>query len=434
MKKAPWLHNKKHNKKNKLNKKGKNRPMSNPHYQNTPYDLGRSGLDDYHPIHRCPDPDSIANHAIQNVKLPAFYYSETDYNNKHCVHVILSDRAYTSIINDVLQNGKLETGMVLLGNIVGKIWYVTECIPGGPESFNTRNDFVLDLAFVNYLVKKTSSLYRHPVSILGFYHRHPGSMDYFSATDLATIRDNLVSCPNGLLSMLVNVDPDLRMTFYYCRDNRLMRVGYDHGDEYFPKELLEMASPRQLIEHSASPEARHMNVVYNRILSPEKLFELTTAPAVPPAKERAHTEEKEKSTLTYRYEARPVPAAASSPADSAPATACGRKPELPAPPDAPVSPAVSMLDAKPSHACSSAHDNITGAVPPVARFAPRVSSADKPSYAYSSAHDNNLGAARPDIVAASHCSRKHRKAPFCYWIWITKSDIAQPYPTNTLST
>ena len=290
MKKSAW-HNMKHN------KKGRNLTMHDP------YDRGLSGFN-RNPFHYF-NPASIKiNPAIQNSDLSSFRYTDMDYENKHCLHVILSDRAYASIINDVLQNGSLETGMVLLGNIVGRIWYVTECVPAGPESFNTHSDFRMDLTFVNYMVKKISSLYRHPVSILGFYHRHPESMDYFSMTDLKTIRDNLATSPNGLISMLVNVDPDLRMTFYYANGDRLMRVGYDHGDEYFPKELLEMASPRQMIDRSSSPEARSMNVVYKRMLSPEQVHGRTAAPTVLPEKVQAAEEE---SALIGKHAARPAP-------------------------------------------------------------------------------------------------------------------------------
>lgn len=197
-----------------------------------------------------------------------FEYVPWKDDDPDCLHVVLSDRAYAAIIAETLDHGENETGMVFLGNIYRRVWYVTECVPAGTAASHSRQTFTLDLDFVNYVAAQQHKLYRYPVSVLGFWHRHPGSMDMFSGMDMETMHANLAHCPNGLVSMLVNVDPELRMTFYHAKGNRLMRVQYDHGDAYFPQELLEMATAEQLIQRSGTP---HMSVKERQWIKPEQL-------------------------------------------------------------------------------------------------------------------------------------------------------------------
>ena len=177
---------------------------------------------------------------------PMHYREYVD--NPMCRHVMLSDRAYAAIIAEVLRNGSNETGGIFIGNIWQRVWFIADCIDPGLSTVNEQSFFTWDSNYVNHLLDRVGSLYKYPLTLLGFWHRHPGSLDTFSATDMQTIRTNLRDCPHGLLSMLVNIDPELRMTFYYCYDNTIMPIRYDHGDEYFPKELLEYATPEELIQ------------------------------------------------------------------------------------------------------------------------------------------------------------------------------------------
>ena len=54
------------------------------------------------------------------------------------------------------------------------------------------------------------------MDLLGLYHRHPGSFDRFSSTDMETNADYAKVIGNGTISLLVNVDPNIRLTCYYC--------------------------------------------------------------------------------------------------------------------------------------------------------------------------------------------------------------------------
>lgn len=175
-------------------------------------------------------------------------YKDYTPNDPECVHAVFSNRAYAAVIDEVLRNGYNETGGIFIGNIWRRVWYIVDCIDPGQSTINEPAFFTWDSNYVNHLLGCTGSLYKYPLSLLGFWHRHPGSMDTFSGTDIGTICANLRDCPHGLLSMLVNIDPELRMTFYYCYGDSMMKIHYDHGDEYFPRELLEYASPEDLIQ------------------------------------------------------------------------------------------------------------------------------------------------------------------------------------------
>ena len=187
---------------------------------------------------------------------PPMRYVEYKPTEAACMHVVLSNKAYISIISDVLRRSSTETGGVFLGRIYKKIWYVVDVIDEGIQTQNYRDYFSWDKQYVNHLAERIGTLYKEPLTILGFWHRHPQSFDRFSQQDEQTIQAHLREAKYGLLSMLVNVDPELRMTFYWCHDTRIMQTKYDVGDEYFAQELLQLAKPEELIAMSRTPGLR----------------------------------------------------------------------------------------------------------------------------------------------------------------------------------
>lgn len=226
-------------------------------------------------------------------------YVDYEMSKTGCLHIVLSDKAYASIISEVLRNGKNETGGVLVGRIYRRIWYVVDTVDSGMETTNRTDYFVWDRDYVNHVAQRISAQYEYPLTILGFWHRHPGSMDFFSPTDINTIQSNLTDAANGLLSMLVNIDPDLRMTFYWCYGSRIMKINYDHGNEYFIPEFLKAASPEALIQRNKNPR---VHVKPHKALNPEvtSLIFSNGKPSqkVPPgpskpAAEATHPEKKE---------------------------------------------------------------------------------------------------------------------------------------------
>lgn len=192
-------------------------------------------------------------------------YIDFDIKNPRCIHCYINDRAYASVITEVMTNGQNETGGVFLGYIINRAWYIVESIDPGVDTVNLAAFFRWDADYVNHQAERLSKIYQKPLTILGFWHRHPGSMDYFSDQDESTIKSNLRELRAGLLSMLVNIDPKLRMTFYYCYDNNIMPIQYDVGNKYFPVELLKYADSEEL-SRRASLSGHPLEVFYQQVV------------------------------------------------------------------------------------------------------------------------------------------------------------------------
>lgn len=147
--------------------------------------------------------------------------------NNDCQLVIFSDKAYNAIIRETFEWEPVETGGILLGHILDNgCWLVMEVLPPGygegREGDNVHHEygyFEYNQRFVNYLAKSVAEQYEIPLDLLGLWHRHPGSMDVFSGTDDVTNSKFAAQNPQGVISGIVNVDPQLRMTMYHLAHN-----------------------------------------------------------------------------------------------------------------------------------------------------------------------------------------------------------------------
>lgn len=192
--------------------------------------------------------------------LPNFYAQEPRIQlmkaktSPDCQSVVLSDRAYRSILAETSEFGDNETGGLMMGNFHNGIWYTIDSLDPGFDSTHSSTQFRYQTEYVNHLSAKVGRLYRHPLTIIGIWHRHPGSMDYFSPTDYTSMTNMVQDASVGLLFMLVNVDPMLRMTFYYLdKQLHLYQVPYTVGDKYIPREILEYATPEVLCVNNGHP-------------------------------------------------------------------------------------------------------------------------------------------------------------------------------------
>ncbi|MCI9348448.1 MAG: hypothetical protein HFF83_04325 [Oscillibacter sp.] len=190
-------------------------------------------------------------------------YREFDFGNPVCLHVVLSSRAYAGILSQALRDVREETGGVFLGRVHNRIWYVMEAVTlpfsEAPAVFSWEPEEVRRIA------EFCRGLYQEPLEVLGFWHRHPPHMDYFSPEDEQVLQSG--QWPHGQLAMLVNADPDLRLSFYCCNGMELMPAEYDHGDEYFLEELLACPDPETLAERYHS----QVRVRPHRDMEPEQL-------------------------------------------------------------------------------------------------------------------------------------------------------------------
>lgn len=167
-------------------------------------------------------------------------------NNKKCETVIFSDKAYNAVIRESFAKHPVETGGILLGYILDNgLWIVMEVIPPGINGVFQTAYFEYDQDFVNYLGTSVANQYKEPLQVLGLWHRHPGSMDYFSSTDDGTNAEFASKNPYGVISGLVNIDPKFRLTMYHLdhinglrpRNVAYTKVDFEVGDDMIPEKF-----------------------------------------------------------------------------------------------------------------------------------------------------------------------------------------------------
>lgn len=190
--------------------------------------------------------------------------------NKDCQLVVFSDKAYNAIIRETFEWEPVETGGILLGHVLDNgCWIVMEVLPPGygegREGNNVYHEygyFEYNQKFVNYLAKSVAEQYKIPLELLGLWHRHPGSMDHFSGTDDGTNSTFAAQNPHGVISGLINVDPQLRMTMYYLAHSdarnfghlNYQKVNIEVGSDLIPDEYFKLRYYKGT-EHDLHPYA-----------------------------------------------------------------------------------------------------------------------------------------------------------------------------------
>lgn len=166
-----------------------------------------------------------------------------------CQLVVFSNRAYNAIIQESFDKHPVETGGILLGHILDNgIWIVMEVLPPGINCIYEHAYFEYDATFVNSIKDTVAGQYKLPLSLLGLWHRHPGSMDVFSRTDDGTNMKFALTNEKGAISGLVNIDPHFRLTMYHLEhptgrcmgDPDYNAVNIEVGDDIIPKEYFEL--------------------------------------------------------------------------------------------------------------------------------------------------------------------------------------------------
>lgn len=162
--------------------------------------------------------------------------------NQHCQLIVFSNKAYNAIIDETFKKDPIETGGILLGHVLDNgTWIVIEVLPPGIYSTHEYAYFEYDDRFVNYLANSVASKYEQELSLLGLWHRHPGSMDFFSGTDDGTNAKFASLSPCGAISGLVNVDPKFRLTMrHVAYPLKYDIVDFEVGDDIIPEAYFEL--------------------------------------------------------------------------------------------------------------------------------------------------------------------------------------------------
>jgi integrative and conjugative element protein (TIGR02256 family) len=154
------------------------------------------------------------------------------------VQVIFSERAYAAILAETNEKLETETGGIFLGCFENGNWYVIEAIDPGPKAVFREAYFEYDRDYTEHLINKTARLYKADLTLIGHWHKHPSSHDEFSSVDDVTNAEYAKLSPNGAVLVLVNVDPEFRMTSYHVTlPLKYARIGYEIGDDLIPEHL-----------------------------------------------------------------------------------------------------------------------------------------------------------------------------------------------------
>ena len=160
--------------------------------------------------------------------------------------VVFSDRAFAAIMAETTEKIKTETGGLFLGSFEDGIWYVIEAIDPGPKSIFEVAYFEYDQQYTQHLINKIANLYDKRLTLIGLWHRHPGSFDQFSSTDDGTNSKYARMRKEGAISALVNIDPEFRLTMYHVdQPCRYSVIEYDVGNHLIPDEMLRYKSPEK---------------------------------------------------------------------------------------------------------------------------------------------------------------------------------------------
>ena len=155
------------------------------------------------------------------------------------MRVVFSDRAYAAVLAETTEKIKTETGGLLLGKFQDDEWYVIEAIDPGPKSVFQVAYFEYDQQYTQHLINKIANLYDVPLSLIGLWHRHPGSLDQFSSTDDGTNSKYANMRPEGAISGLVNIDPVFRLTMYHVLSPcKYSKISYVVGDDLIARDLV----------------------------------------------------------------------------------------------------------------------------------------------------------------------------------------------------
>ncbi|MBQ7370442.1 MAG: Mov34/MPN/PAD-1 family protein [Blautia sp.] len=170
---------------------------------------------------------------------------------------VFSDRAYAAVMAETTEKIQTETGGLFLGAVEKDTWYIIEAIDPGPDSVFEVAYFEYDQQYTQHLINKIANLYEEKLTLIGLWHRHPGSFDIFSSTDDGTNSKYARMRQQGAISALVNIDPEFRLTVYHVgQPCRYKKILYEVGDDRIPSNYLKLKTPgrfKELMDQAMRP-------------------------------------------------------------------------------------------------------------------------------------------------------------------------------------
>lgn len=143
-----------------------------------------------------------------------------------CTRVVLSPLAWALMASQSYRNDPNETGGALLGYREGTTVFGTVALPSGPGCEASSTILRYDAEFQNYIFGVLGDILGEKGTLLGLWHRHPGSFDRFSGLDAVAHRQFGAVLDGGeVVSLLVNLDgPEgaPRVTGYFVDTNEMV--------------------------------------------------------------------------------------------------------------------------------------------------------------------------------------------------------------------
>ena len=104
-----------------------------------------------------------------------------------CRGVVLSNRAYLSVLSEVYSRDPLETGGIFFGNVKNGVWYVAEASDPGVYTLHTRAHHEMDNNYHNHITRCFRAYISTGCVFWGFGTATPARSTRFQATTTAQI-------------------------------------------------------------------------------------------------------------------------------------------------------------------------------------------------------------------------------------------------------
>jgi len=169
--------------------------------------------------------------------------------------IIFSPKAYVQICTEVQDYPRLETGGILIGQRYGNTFYVFESTDSGVNGKHTPTEFHRDYEYTGRLAYKKVNIY-NSATVVGYWHRHPGSMNVFSGGDNES-NIEFAQKFNGVISGLINIYPRFVPTFYYIHPNGKTELIRDLRVSEIPLNIIGLKDFNSVIAEVEATEASY---------------------------------------------------------------------------------------------------------------------------------------------------------------------------------
>ena len=146
-----------------------------------------------------------------------YTYRYVDKPSQKCQSITMSKRALTTLLAEAYANGENETGGTFFGQIEDDgNWYIVEATGPGYGAYHTPTRHEMNNQYVNYQYRALSRIYAKELTLVGFWHRHPGNFNRFSGLDDVVNTSYAEVIGNGTISILLNFTSEgPKLTCFY---------------------------------------------------------------------------------------------------------------------------------------------------------------------------------------------------------------------------